>query len=115
VVKLGAGEETRGLLGIKTTIEANLAAVMLDARQAAEKVTKLMTETNAKRKAYYEAPKRLSRLTAEDMAAWWGLRFRTMKEKGDEGKRKAERLEDSFSIKDYWDEALRKVKKQASK
>jgi hypothetical protein len=25
--------------------------------------------------------KRLSRLAAEDMAAWWGLRFRTMGER----------------------------------
>jgi predicted regulator of Ras-like GTPase activity (Roadblock/LC7/MglB family) len=114
VVKLGAGEETRGLLGIKTTLEANLAAVLLDARQAAEKITKLMTETKVRRKAYYEAPKRLSKLTAEDMAAWWGLRFRTMKEKK-EGKKRAEKLKESFSIKDYWDEALRKVKKENSK
>jgi predicted regulator of Ras-like GTPase activity (Roadblock/LC7/MglB family) len=115
VIKLGSGEEARGLLGIKTTLEANLAAVMLDARQAAERVTGLMARTKTERKAYFEAPKRLSKLTAEDMAAWWGLRFRTMEERKKEGRRREPRTEEPFLIKDYWNEAMRKLKKDASK
>jgi predicted regulator of Ras-like GTPase activity (Roadblock/LC7/MglB family) len=114
VIKLDGSETTRGLLGIKTTLDANLAAVMLDARQAAEKVTGLMAETKTERKAYFEAPKRLSRLTAEDMAAWWGLRFRTMEERKKEGKKPEREAKEPFSIKDYWDVALRKVKKGTS-
>jgi predicted regulator of Ras-like GTPase activity (Roadblock/LC7/MglB family) len=115
VIKLGTGEEARGLLGIKTTLEANLGAVMLDARQAAEKVTALMTETKSEREAYFEAPKRLSKLTAEDMAAWWGLRFRTMEETKKGAERKEGATGEPFSIKDYWDKALRKIKKKGSK
>lgn len=111
VIKLGKGEETGGLLGIKTTMEANMAAVMLDARKAAEKIAALMAETRAERKAYFEAPKKLSKLTAEDMAAWWGLRFRTLDQTKEENKQE-EKTEQLFSIKDYWDEALRKVKKK---
>jgi predicted regulator of Ras-like GTPase activity (Roadblock/LC7/MglB family) len=111
VVKLGTGEEARGLLGIKTTLEANLAAVMLDAKQAAEMITALMAETKGERKAYYEAPKRLSKLTAEDMAAWWGLRFRTMEERKKGPEKQEQAAKESFSIKDYWDEALKKMKK----
>jgi predicted regulator of Ras-like GTPase activity (Roadblock/LC7/MglB family) len=111
VIKLGTGEETRGLLGIKTTLEANLAAVMFDAQQAAEKITALMAKTEGERKAYYEAPKRLSKLTAEDMAAWWGLRFRTIEERKKGTERSEQAAKEPFSIKDYWDEALKKMKK----
>lgn len=112
VIKLGKGEEVGGLLGIKTTSEANMAAVMLDARKAAEKITALMAETRAERKAYFEAPKRLMKLTAEDMAAWWGLRFRTLERKKGKEEEQEEKTEEAFSIKDYWDDALRKVKKK---
>lgn len=115
VVKLGGDEEVRGLLGIKTTLEANLAAVMLDARKAAEKITTLLAETKTQRKAFFEAPKRLSKLTAEDMAAWWGLRFRRLADRKKVGKKQERKTEEPFSIKDYWDEALKKVKKEASK
>jgi predicted regulator of Ras-like GTPase activity (Roadblock/LC7/MglB family) len=115
VIKLGGDEEVRGLLGIKTTLEANLAAVMLDARKAAERITTLMAETKTERKAFFEAPKRLSKLTAEDMAAWWGLRFRRLEAREKEGKKEEWKTEESFSIKDYWDDALRKVKKDATK
>jgi predicted regulator of Ras-like GTPase activity (Roadblock/LC7/MglB family) len=115
VIRLGRGEETRGLLGIKTTLEANLAAVMLDARKAAENITALMAETEAKRKAFFEAPKRLSKLTAEDMAAWWGLRFRTLEDRKKGGKKQEQETEEVFSIKDYWDEALKQVKKKTPK
>jgi predicted regulator of Ras-like GTPase activity (Roadblock/LC7/MglB family) len=113
VIKLGRDGEVSGLLGIKTTLEANLAAVMLDARKAAEKITALMAETKADRKAFFEAPKRLSKLTAEDMAAWWGLRFRALEDRKKEGRGQERETEESFSIKDYWDEALRKLKKDA--
>jgi predicted regulator of Ras-like GTPase activity (Roadblock/LC7/MglB family) len=112
VIKLGSGEEAGGLLGIKTTLEANMAAVMLDARREAEKITALLAETRAERRSYFEAPKRLSKLTAEDMAAWWGLRFRGLKWKKGEEKRGDQKGEETFSIRDYWDEALRKVKKK---
>ncbi len=115
VAKLGGNEEVRGLLGIKTTLEANLAAVMLDARKAAERITALMAETKTERKAFFEAPKRLSKLTAEDMAAWWGLRFRRLEHREKESKKREWKTEEAFSIKNYWDEALRKVKKEASK
>jgi len=113
VTKLGTGMEVRGLLGIKTTLEANLAAVMLDAQKAADKMTKIMAETKGEREAYFEAPKKLSKLTAEDMATWWGLRFKTLKEKKRKGKIQGREPEEPFSIKDYWDRALRKVKKRA--
>jgi predicted regulator of Ras-like GTPase activity (Roadblock/LC7/MglB family) len=112
VVKLGRDMELRGLLGIKTTVEANLAAVMLDAQVAAEKITEIMAGTKVEREAYFEAPKKLSKLTAEDMAAWWGLRFKTLKEKKRRGKAQAKEPEEPFSIKDYWDKALRKAKKK---
>jgi predicted regulator of Ras-like GTPase activity (Roadblock/LC7/MglB family) len=115
VIKLGGDEEVSGLLGIKTTLEANLAAVMLDARKAAEKITALMAETKADRKAFFEAPKRLSKLTAEDMAAWWGLRFRALEDRKKEGKKQEHKTEEPLSIKDYWEEALRKLKKDPSK
>jgi hypothetical protein len=88
---------------------------MLDAKKAAENITALMAETEAKRKAFFEAPKRLSKLTAEDMAAWWGLRFKTLEDRKKGGKKEKQETEEVFSIQDYWDEALRKVKKKASK
>jgi predicted regulator of Ras-like GTPase activity (Roadblock/LC7/MglB family) len=113
VIRLGGDVEARGLLGIKTTLEANLAAVMLDARRAAENITALMAETEASRRAFFEAPKRLSKLTAEDMAAWWGLRFKTLDSRKKELKTKEQENEEVFSIKDYWDEALQKVKKKS--
>ncbi|WXG42490.1 MAG: hypothetical protein WED04_00015 [Promethearchaeati archaeon SRVP18_Atabeyarchaeia-1] len=112
VIKLGRSEETGGLLGIKTTSEANMGAVMLDARKEAEKITALMAETREERKAFFEAPKRLSKLTAEDMAAWWGLRFRTLERKKQSDDQREENAEETFSIKDYWDEALKKTKKK---
>nr|MDO8097956.1 roadblock/LC7 domain-containing protein [Candidatus Njordarchaeota archaeon] len=111
VARLGRGVEVRGLLGIKTTLEANLAAVMLDAQRAADNITNIMAESKGEREAYFEAPKKLSKLTAEDMAAWWGLRFKTLKEKKGRGKMREREPEETFSIRDYWDRALRKEKK----
>jgi predicted regulator of Ras-like GTPase activity (Roadblock/LC7/MglB family) len=112
-IRLGRGVEVRGLLGIKTTLEANLAAVMLDMQKAAEKITEIMAETKGEREAYFEAPKRLSKLTAEDMAAWWGLRFKTLKEKKGKVGKKEKEPETTSWIKDYWDKALRKTKRKS--
>jgi predicted regulator of Ras-like GTPase activity (Roadblock/LC7/MglB family) len=112
VIKLGKGEETGGLLGIKTTPEANVGAIMLDTRKQAEKISALMSQTRAERRTYFEAPKRLSKLTAEDMAAWWGLRFRTLKGSRKVDSQPEDETERVPSIKDYWDEALRTVKRK---
>jgi predicted regulator of Ras-like GTPase activity (Roadblock/LC7/MglB family) len=112
-IRLGRGAEVKGLLGMKTTIEANLAAVMLDAQKAADKITGIMAETKGEREAFFEAPKRLSKLTAEDMAAWWGLRFKTLKEKKAKVGKHEEEPETTSWIKDYWDKALRKTKKKS--
>jgi hypothetical protein len=38
-----------------------------------------------------------------------------MEERGKEGRRRKLKTEESFSIKDYWDEAMRKLKEDASK
>jgi hypothetical protein len=38
-----------------------------------------------------------------------------MENRARKGTRAEQKTEESFSIKDYWDEALRKVKKKASR